>query len=307
MIIKRNLKSQMPALKRCKTGDVAGEDDESAQASKKRKTNGYYHLNLLGDVAAGVIPGSFHGLLSGGVEKGFSAYGGVESKGGGVPAKKDQVQRPPLVRTSRGRVQVLPSRFKDSVIDNWRKDGKNSLPDCEVEDEVECKVEKFSFRAAKTCNQNARKGRNDERIGYKARKYSALCGDEVGPRFRSFGARKDSNLRGALASRREVLVEDEKGRFLEVDGVDLMEDDGVLKENGEKKDGLYGPEDFYAGDIVWAKAGRKEPFWPAIVIDPMKQAPELVMRSCIPDAACVMFLGYAGNENQRVRSILTMV
>ena len=59
-------------------------------------------------------------------------------------------------------------------------------------------------------------------------------------------------------------------------------------------------EDFYAGDIVWAKAGRKEPFWPAIVIDPMTQAPELVLRSCIADAACVMFLGYAGNEDQRV-------
>jgi hypothetical protein len=63
---------------------------------------------------------------------------------------------------------------------------------------------------------------------------------------------------------------------------------------------LYGPEDFYAGDMVWAKAGRKEPFWPAVVIDPMKQAPELVLRSFIADAACVMFLGNAGNENQRV-------
>ena len=90
-----------------------------------------------------------------------------------------------------------------------------------------------------------------------------------------------------------AVEEDERRSFLEVEEVGLM----GLK---EKRNGLFGPEDFYAGDIVWAKAGRKEPFWPAIVIDPMTQAPELVLRSCIADAACVMFLGYAGNENQRV-------
>ncbi|XP_061345692.1 histone-lysine N-methyltransferase ATX4-like isoform X2 [Gastrolobium bilobum] len=312
MIIKRNLKSQMPSLKRCKLGDPMGEDDECSYARKKKKTNGYYPLNLLGEVAAGIIPGNFHGLLSAGVsEKGLSASwctqvpcspGEVESnsKSDAIRAKKNQVQRPPLVRTSRGRVQVLPSRFNDSVIDNWRKESKTSLRDYDCEDEFECKKDKFSFRAPKICNQNARKGRNDEKIGYKPRKYSALCGDEASVRYKSFGTSKYSTSRGgALASRLEVLVEDERGRFLEVEGVDLMGNERVLKENGEKKDGLYGPEDFYAGDIVWAKAGRKEPFWPAIVIDPVSQAPELVVRSWIADAACIMFLGYAGNENQR--------
>ncbi|KAF2315482.1 hypothetical protein GH714_039911 [Hevea brasiliensis] len=70
-------------------------------------------------------------------------------------------------------------------------------------------------------------------------------------------------------------------------------------ERPDRKDGLYGPEDFYSGDIVWAKSGKEDPFWPAIVIDPMTQAPELVLRSCIPDAACVMFFGNSGHENQR--------
>ncbi|XP_027189940.1 histone-lysine N-methyltransferase ATX5-like isoform X1 [Cicer arietinum] len=77
---------------------------------------------------------------------------------------------------------------------------------------------------------------------------------------------------------------------------------GVLKKEEveeEKKEGYFGPQDFYAGDIIWAKAKKKEPFWPAIVIDPMSQAPELVLRSCIADAACVMFLGYSRNQNQR--------
>jgi len=133
MIIKRNLKSQMPSLKRSKLGDSAGEDDDnSAVSRKKRKTNtknGYYPLNLLGEVAAGIIPVSFRGILSS--EKGFAASwctelscspGEVESKTKGrdsmrAKAKSDravaaaEVPRPPLVRTSRGRVQVLPSRL----------------------------------------------------------------------------------------------------------------------------------------------------------------------------------------------------
>ena len=319
MIIKRNLKSQMPSLKRCRLSDPVGKNDECSATRKKRKTNnnGYYPLNLLGDVAAGVIPVSFHGLLSAAsvVEKGFAASWctevtcspgrEVESKkeegggGGGsdvVPARRNrpaEVQRPPLVRTSRGRVQVLPSRFNDSVIDNWRKESKNSLRDYDLDDEFDCKNERFGVKAPKSCNQNAKKGRNDEKTGHKHRKYSALCEGEARDYCKGFGVKKHS--------RREVLVEDERGRFVEVEGVELMESERVLKENGERRsNGLYGPEDFYAGDIVWAKAGKKEPFWPAIVIDPMTQAPDLVLRSCIADAACVMFLGYAGNENQRV-------
>jgi hypothetical protein len=254
-------------------------------------------LDLLGDVAAALIPASLHGLLSSGVsEKGLSASWCTQnvvessnSKEEMVPVKKKQVQRPrpPLVRTSRGRVQVLPSKFNDSVLDNWKKDSnKTSLRDCELVDEFECKKDRA---VSKICINNVKKGRNDEKIGYKQRKYSALYEDDdvdvgVSVRHRSFGRRKDSALDGD-----------------EVDWMMSCDDKVDFKENnGERKDGLYGPEDFYAGDMVWAKAGRKEPFWPAVVIDPMKQAPELVLRSFIADAACVMFLGNAGNENQRV-------
>ncbi|KAH1245539.1 Histone-lysine N-methyltransferase ATX4 [Glycine max] len=302
MIIKRNLKSQMPSLKRVKLGDSVGENDECSYARKKRKTNnGYYPLNLLGDVAAGVIPVSFHGLLgaAGVVEKGFSAAwcNGVESNVKNEVVvevkKKNEVQRPPLVRTSRGRVQVLPSRFNDSVIDNWRKESKSSsggLRDCDYDEEFECKKEKFSFKAPKVCNNNQKKGKSEEKTGSKARKYSALCNSFE--RSKCLSSPGDGSLALRHSGAAAVEEDDEKGRFLEVEKVGLM----GLK---EKRNGLFGPEDFYAGDIVWAKAGRKEPFWPAIVIDPMTQAPELVLRSCIADAACVMFLGYAGNEDQR--------
>ncbi|KAK7266919.1 hypothetical protein RIF29_19580 [Crotalaria pallida] len=87
---------------------------------------------------------------------------------------------------------------------------------------------------------------------------------------------------------------------VEMEEVEFIGNEKVLKQNVERrKDGLFGPEDFYAGDIVWAKARKREPFWPAIVIDPMTQAPELVLRSCVPDATSVMFLGFLGSRNQR--------
>ncbi|KAL2318129.1 hypothetical protein Fmac_032005 [Flemingia macrophylla] len=246
MIIKRNLKSEMPSMKRRRLGGEASEEDEfAAEARKKRrKTNGYcYPLNLL----SGVIPASFHGLL--GASEKASAVVLTSNGDGGSKKKASAVSSlPPLVRTSRGRVQALPSRFKDSVIEDWRKDSK-----------IECELDEVYENVKKP-----KKGKNN-----KTRGYSALCEEVLHKNF------------------------DAASKGLE----ELRSDDGVLKE--EKKEGLYGPEDFYAGDVVWAKARRREPFWPAIVIDPMCQAPELVLKSCIPDAACVMFLGYFGNENQR--------
>ncbi|KAH1193268.1 Histone-lysine N-methyltransferase ATX4 [Glycine max] len=234
MIIKRNLKSQMPSLKRRRLGDAAGEDDGdecTAERKKRRKTSGYcYPLNLL----VGVIPASFSGLL-GAPEKGCQVA--ASSEGG----KKNGSRPPALVRTSRGRVQALPSRFNDSVIEDWRKDSSKVEVECELDEEFES-VKK------------SRKGK----INNKGRGYSTLC--------------------------EEVL---------------LKNFDDASKEEKKKKEGLYEPEDFYAGDIVWAKAEMKEPFWPAIVIDPICQAPELVLKSCIPDAACVMFLGSAGSGNER--------
>ena len=296
----------MPSLKRKRLGDSAGEGDECGASTRKKKkkktTSGYYPTNLLGDFAAGVIPASFRGILgaaaAGLSEKSLSCttkvcYSNGEaesnSKGGTsdnqdddevavavVGGKKDGVSRPALVRTSRGRVQVLPSRFNDSVMDDWRKDGTSSGY---FEDEFE--------RAA--APKTICKRKNGERNGQRPRRYATLCGEVL---------HKDSGAGSIALRKREVYVEDVG--FVEVEEVDLT---GNEEERKKKKEGLYGPEDFYAGDIVWAKARKKEPFWPAIVIDPTTQAPELVLGSCIADTACVMFLGYSGSENERVLTI----
>ncbi|TKY61766.1 Histone-lysine N-methyltransferase ATX3 [Spatholobus suberectus] len=69
--------------------------------------------------------------------------------------------------------------------------------------------------------------------------------------------------------------------------------------NGKRKNGIYRLEDFSVGDIVWAKCGKSYPAWPAVVIDPISQAPKSVLSRCVPGALCVMFFGYSKNGKQR--------
>ncbi|XP_010433292.1 PREDICTED: histone-lysine N-methyltransferase ATX4 [Camelina sativa] len=266
MIIKRKFKTQIPSLKRCKLGNSANE------SRKKRKTNlgggHYYPLNLLGEIAAGIVPGTGSAswcseMKPVEVQEPMSRRRSEDSGAVRDPPLAE-VSRPPLVRTSRGRIQVLPSRFNDSVLENWRKDSKSDCDDLE-EGVVEC--------------------RND--------KVSSFRGSTVG---NLKNKQLDRSRKCSSALYKETTFHEERGeaRASRVDRPREDDDKKIMK-----KDGSYGPENFYSGDLVWAKSGKKEPFWPAIVIDPMTQAPELVLRSCIPDAACVVFFGHSGNENER--------
>lgn len=311
MIIKRKLKSRMPRLKRRKPGDPAAEPNRDGEAGARKKGklgNGYYPLNLLGEVAAGVIPG----ILG---EKQFAASWCTElscspeeaelesqaQDSGRAASRAVEISRPPLVRTSRGRVQVLPSRFNDSVIDNWRKESttKAGLLDSDVDEYeiIECKKPKFGNKVARTLSNGLKNRRKEDEIGFRYLGYGTLCEEaeeeEVGRG--NIDIRKYSTSRSSLTS-----IQDHLGEFSGLDVEETDRKENLMDWREERKDGLYGPEDFYSGDIVWAKSGEFEPFWPAIVIDPLTQAPELVLRACIADAACVMFFGYAGSEDHRV-------
>ncbi|XP_010537097.1 PREDICTED: histone-lysine N-methyltransferase ATX4-like isoform X2 [Tarenaya hassleriana] len=317
MIIKRKLKTRIPSLKRCKLGSSASEDygggEDTAVTRKKRKLNsgGYYPLNILGEIAAGIVPVSLDESIRGSREKKFYASwctevscspGEIESKPNGRPDSgrgRDltaEASRPPVVRTSRGRVQVLPSRFNDSVMENWRKESKPSNVQ-DHEEETECRKDEFSFGVPKASNHALKSKPRKGKSGPRNLKYSELCEEEEDDEYeRGIGynnscMRKYIRSRGMLSSLNEQqFIEDEQ-----CPPVERLQED----ENHVKEDGIYGPENFYSGDLVWAKSGENEPFWPAIVIDPMTQAPELVLRACIPDAACVMFFGHSGNENER--------
>jgi hypothetical protein len=76
--------------------------------------------------------------------------------------------------------------------------------------------------------------------------------------------------------------------------------DKLRRERAKKKKDVYRPEDFALGDIVWAKCGKRYPWWPAVVIDPILKAPDAVLSCCVPGALCVMFYGYSKNGTQRV-------
>ncbi|CAH2070107.1 unnamed protein product [Thlaspi arvense] len=304
MIIKRKLKTRMPSLKR--RSNSTNEEDDGGAARKKRKVsfNGgggggdyYYPLNLLQEIAAGIVPGKLNG------KNGFSASWCKETSSSPVEVELESkskrlasdpgrgrdrtgdVSRPPLVRTSRGRVQVLPSRFNDSVIENWRKDGKSSGEEREEEIE-ECRKEKVKASS----NHSLKIRQHEAKFAPRNHKYSsALCeerddDDDDDDDCEEIVRYSNSDMRKHSRTAKLACLHEQ--RFIE-------------EEARPKKEGVYGPEDFYSGDLVWGKSGRNEPFWPAIVIDPMTQAPELVLRSCIPDAACVMFFGHSGTENER--------
>lgn len=312
MIIKKKLKSQMPSLKRRRLGSGNSVNGESVTRKKTKLSNGhYYPLNLLGEEAKGILPGilgekafatswcmelSFSGSELDAKEDGRDSAAGPRS----TRAAEDS-SRPPLVRTSRGRVQVLPSRFNDSVIDNWRKDAKSSTPQDYSLDEdyvvASSRKEKSSQKSAKTICNGVKSRKIDENLSFEDPRCSTLFleDDREEYRRRNFEWTKYySSSKSSLTSSHEHYNEC-TNEFAEVPIGDMREENGDAREEG-----LYGPEDFYAGDIVWAKSGKSEPFWPAIVIDPMTQAPDLVLRACIADAACVMFFGYSGSEDQRV-------
>ncbi|XP_075104699.1 histone-lysine N-methyltransferase ATX4-like isoform X2 [Nicotiana tabacum] len=290
MIIKKNLKTVMPSLKRCRVSDS---DDEFSGNRKKRKSSssgGYYPLHLLRDVAAaGIIP--FNGY---GIQRILAAAGG----NGGAAASwctevsriapgeaelpkqrrsNPEASRPPLVRTSRGRVQVLPSRFNDSVLDNWKKEksktttsAKESTSDPEFNPDAR---EKLSFKNAKReigCNNGSK---------------------------RLDITRKYSSSRSTLTSLHERLRDAVDTHFDEA--IDLSGINGTVNVEGGKRANKFGGKDFNSGDIVWAISGRHCPAWPAVVLDSETQVPQQVLNFRVAGAVCVMFFGYSGNGTQR--------
>ncbi|KAG5558830.1 hypothetical protein RHGRI_008701 [Rhododendron griersonianum] len=353
MIIKRNLKSAMPALKRCRAGDSGGEDDESSANRKKRKVNGYYPLHLLGEVAAGVIPFSGHGLQRKlGGKLGFGSWCTEDSccrddvvepkvkvvkEGSNNNPAAPEASRPPLVKTTRGRVQVLPSRFNDSVLDNWKKEKTSStsgskpspLDSC-LEPEFKPVKEKFSFKSPGIRSQlayrnngirgqiggsnngipgrigsSSNRERSEDKVSYQYLKVPPWLGEyERSKNFNNFSRNYSSSRSALTPSLHEQVRETGKSRVgeLEEPVVDLARIGGLVEEEGKKKSGLllYGLDDeFGCGDIVWAKSGKDYPAWPAIVLDPTTQAPQQVLSFRVAGAVCVMFFGYSGNGTQR--------
>ncbi|KAI7741291.1 hypothetical protein M8C21_021619, partial [Ambrosia artemisiifolia] len=266
MIIKKKLKSAMPSLKRCRlteSGEVAA---------------GMISLSELGfHFATGVIPGFCSD--SGTVVIVDSTPNGpkkeeVEENGNGNVEEAIRVQaRPPLVRTSRGRVQVLPSRFNDSVLDNWKKEKTkfdvNEEEGGDFDPEFAPNKEKSSFKIPK----------HRDHVQSNNKKYHHR---KSLPKFEEFDDDDDEDDEYPSFEMKKYKRFSEQGdRFM------------------KPVENVRAPDEFSPGDIVWAKSGKHYPAWPAIVLDPEIHAPQQVLGFRVDGAFCVMFFGYSGNGTQR--------
>lgn len=315
----------MPSLKRCKAEEPTFCDDEGepmfcddeggdgaagGRPKRQRDGAGSFPLEMLGDVSGAGIPylsdGSRMGIVrgdlgaanlgsSGSSELSVSTARAVEADELGMDGSVEPAATSAsLLRTSRGRWQVLPSRFRDSVLtDPWKKEkDKSKMTDTDSSVNVESgKDDRFIYRGS-AFNPGLR---NSCKMLGEVEFYRAC---------RNISANKCSTSRSTLTSIEDSLVGLEK-KFLQpvfnaqdqshrYSNLAIMESK-LATESSDRKEDCYCPEDFVLGDIVWAKCGKKNPVWPAMVIDPLRQAPENVLNSCVPGALCVMFFGQSRN------------
>lgn len=319
----------MPSLKRCKAeepsfcDDGGGEAAEESRRKRQRDGGGSFPLEMLGDLSGAGIPylpdGLRHRVLgqdlgaaaaapSWCTEVSFSGASEVvleARRRGRDGSVKPAVTPAPVVRTSRGRSQALPSRFRNSVlIDPWKKEkSKSKASDSE-----------FFFEG----NLRDDKKKN---LNYKSAAISAavsnsftLLGAECYRACRIFSTTNCSTSRSTLTSLDDSMVEAEDKYLQQTPNMEesvvrysisAVAESNSLRDTVERREDCYWPEDFVLGDIVWAKCGKKNPAWPAMVIDPLQQAPENVLNSCVPGALCVMFFGYSRNGRVNDLSVLT--
>ncbi|CAK7348720.1 unnamed protein product [Dovyalis caffra] len=170
--------------------------------------------------------------------------------------------RKPISRSSRGRVQMLPSRFNDSVVDIWKNE-ECRIDDTDLEIEDDDFADREDFYSEKHI-YNSKFGFGSS-ISYPF--YAMEGNGEVG----QLGCNNFQCRNG--------------------DYTEFMSSSNPLIE-----DGVFVPR---YGHTVWVKCGKRYPWWPAIVIDPILKAPDAVLRCCVPGAICVMFYGYSKNGTQR--------
>lgn len=340
MIIKRETRSRMPNLQRCPTVAAAfstGDEDGGGEAGdgcrkRKREGGGFHPLEMLGGAAAArselaeegccpprvfvdddhedfssvAAPASSRcsevSICSGEVES-ESRIGPRREEDAGRAAGDEEAPagaagpRPPVVKTSRGRVQVLPSRFNDSVLlDPWKKEKQKSKAlnagPCGGEGPHMAK-EAYGPKLIPDAGDPNLLGLVKEQC------YSA----------RGIVGMKKSTSRSTLTSLHEAALETQirPQKRMKVEPQDRLEpmlrERWLSLEHPERRKDFYFLEDFVCGDIVWAKSGKRYPTWPAVVIDPLRQAPQSVLNSCIARTLCVMFFGYSGNGHERVNSL----
>ncbi|KAK9279386.1 hypothetical protein L1049_013065 [Liquidambar formosana] len=305
MIIKRTMKFELPDFQRCKLEEITSEDDACSTNPKRRRTDGHCSVYMNGEA-------NDYGSIAGSWCTEVSYSGEVESNSSEKKRGRDRsiegLRRPSLLRTSRGRIQVTPSRFNDSVLLDPRKKENSEVEDFESsfdnDELIVRKSERIDLERPNSGGELFKKRRKLEKFGFGNSKLHPFRGqvDEgqmgcIG--LKNFETKRCSSSHSSLTSSYNTnspsLIKTEEY----FGSSNVTKTERLMKEKAEVRKDFYRPEDFVAGDIVWAKSGRRYPAWPAIVIDPMLQAPATVLSCCVPDAICVMYFGYSKNGTQR--------
>ncbi|KAJ6404347.1 hypothetical protein OIU84_012515 [Salix udensis] len=288
MIIKKFMKGEM---RRCNMREGACNDfDEEGNFEyelipKKRKLNGY-NSNSTG--AYSELDDFRRGSYT---YRSKESYWANEVQSNSKKRLKNQSSvssRKSISRSSRGRVQMLPSRFNDSVVDIWKSE-ECGIDDTDMgieDDEFEDRKDFYSDKYRYTSKFGS--------VSSNSLPFYAVEGNREAGQLGCNGFQYRNCNTAEFLSSGNLLIEDEElvPRY-RYTGLDKLR-----RERAHKKD-IYKPEDFALGDIVWAKCGKRYPWWPAIVIDPILQAPDTVLSCCVPGSICIMFYGYSKNGTQR--------
>ncbi|GAA0158781.1 zinc finger transcription factor [Lithospermum erythrorhizon] len=310
MRVKRTLVIEMPKVKRCRTNLIDVQNDV-VSCSVRNKGSELHSVGLFAvpitELEGLSNVGSSRGSIRWKKEEDESnsqmqdVYIGVDD---GIFRKNGSL--PPLLKSSRGRAQALPARFKDSVLHSWKKEKIDAFD----ESENECSTSGLDSDGVGK-SVVVRKGQGVARNGLKSGRvygnsgnaqmnkkhgvddgFSSLVqyGNDVVPYYGDVG-HCDLGYAGNKDS--DMIETVENNLYSAKFSNESFEVQEKCVKVEDKKSDFYQPSDFMMGDIVWAKCGKRFPAWPAIVIDPLWQAPESVLRACVPDTLCVMFYGFA--------------
>ncbi|CAI0440422.1 unnamed protein product [Linum tenue] len=290
MIIKKTMKVEVPSLRRCKLEEAFSDHDDGNEEEdeyaysfipKMRKIDGYGsngRMSVYGDVD------DFGSCATGsGSHVATEIFSNLRS----LKNQKLKRSRSPPFTSSRGRIHTLPSRFNDSVVDLLKNRGSRfNDSDSSFENDVSVDVATHSVLGDR-CRMRYVKFENDHSSGFTER--------NSGISAVRFSNRKFSKYeRQHLSLNRSTLETVDSDPSLERKGsLELTKGTSNLRKD------VYRPEDFALGDIVWARCGKRYPWWPAVVIDPILLAPKAVLSCYVPGALCVMFYGYSKNGTQR--------
>ncbi|KAE8806389.1 histone-lysine N-methyltransferase ATX4-like [Hordeum vulgare] len=212
----------------------------------------------------------------------------------------------------RRRERVVPSRFRDSAVAPppakkackpaaaAAEDGDGEVYEVEVR-AVAPKDDSFAVGAVQTAVWAGKPAQTEEEL-YRACRNISRSGGSSGC-FSGSVVTSVSNAGGKCAPEERPVVVTPTSNAAAGNAVPEGRSPVVEckpKQEAEvRREDFYWPEDFVLGDVVWARSGKKSPAWPALVINPLQHAPEVVLNSCVPGALCVMFFGYsAGGQNR---------